>query len=156
MDSNIHPAGQRALRRGRISLAHQTYHVTVSTAGRASWFENGEAAHQVARCLEDRQLLGDATTLAWVLMPDHIHWLCQLGGDDTLPVVVARMKSVTARKANAALGRNGPRWQKGYHERAIRCQEDVRQVARYIVANPIRGGLVVELGAYPYWNCIWL
>ncbi len=29
-------------------------------------------------------------------------------------------------------------------------------IARYIVANPLRAGLVKKLGDYPYWDSIWL
>ncbi len=148
--------GHRALRSGRTSISHHIYHLTVGTNARVPWFKDNCAAYQVARCVEDRQLLGDASTLAWVLMPDHLHWLCQLGEDDPLPVVVARMKSATARNANAVLGREGQLWQKGYHERAVRSHDDVEQVARYIVGNPVRAGLADEPGAYPYWNHVWL
>lgn len=156
MASNFPLPGQRALRRGRTSLVHRAYHLTIGTQDRTPWFTHCGAAHQTARCLEDCSLLGDAVTLAWVLMPDHLHWLCQLGENDPLPVVVARMKSATARKANAALGRKGALWQKGYHERAVRSRDDIEKVARYMVANPVRAGLAEDPGGYPYWNCAWL
>jgi hypothetical protein len=29
-------------------------------------------------------------------------------------------------------------------------------VARYIVANPLRAGLVEHLGDYPLWDAVWL
>jgi hypothetical protein len=29
-------------------------------------------------------------------------------------------------------------------------------VARYIVANPLRAGLVEGIGNYPHWDCIWM
>ena len=29
-------------------------------------------------------------------------------------------------------------------------------VARYIVANPLRAGLVTKIGDYPFWNAVWL
>jgi hypothetical protein len=28
--------------------------------------------------------------------------------------------------------------------------------ARYLVANPLRPGLVERIGDYPYWNAVWL
>ena len=34
--------------------------------------------------------------------------------------------------------------------------EDVRRIARYIVANPLRAGLGRNIGYYPYWDCIWM
>jgi len=89
-------------------------------------------------------------------MPDHVHWLLQLGIDDALDTVVNRLKSATARKANVALGRQGPLWEVAYHDRAIRSDQAITDVARYIVANPLRAGLVTRIGDYPYWNAIWL
>ena len=29
-------------------------------------------------------------------------------------------------------------------------------MARYIVANPLRAGLVWDIGSYPHWDCIWM
>jgi hypothetical protein len=47
-------------------------------------------------------------------------------------------------------------WQKGFHDRAIRREEDLRAVARYIIANPLRAGLVRRVHDYPLWDAIWL
>jgi hypothetical protein len=53
-------------------------------------------------------------------------------------------------------GRCGPLWQTGYHDRAIRDGEDLLPFARYIVANPLRAGLVEKIGDYPLWDASWL
>ncbi len=47
-------------------------------------------------------------------------------------------------------------WQKGFHDRALRREEDLVTVARYVVANPLRAGLVEKLGDYPLWDAIWV
>ena len=28
--------------------------------------------------------------------------------------------------------------------------------SRYVVANPLRAGLVERIGDYPYWNAVWI
>jgi len=89
-------------------------------------------------------------TLCFVLMPDHIHWLFALTGHRSLSQVVAAMKSITAHKFGE------PLWQAGFYDRAIRQSEDLPAVARYIVANPLRAGLVSRLGDYPHWDAIWV
>ena len=94
-------------------------------------------------------------TLAWVLMPDHLHWLLQLG-DATLGEVVGSMKSRSARAVNARLARMGNVWQKGFHDHAVRAEEDLRALARYVLANPLRAGLVKRIGDYPLWDAHWL
>jgi REP element-mobilizing transposase RayT len=138
--------GHLALRRGRQSLTHHVYHVTTATKARAPFFRASNAAHAAARCFTESSLLGDCHLLAWVLMPDHVHWLIRLGIRDSLDVVVNRLKSSSARKANAVLGRNGALWEKAYHDRAMRSDDDLARVASYIVANPVRAGLVEDIG----------
>ena len=34
--------------------------------------------------------------------------------------------------------------------------EDIKNVARYIIANPLRAGLATNLNNYPLWNTIWV
>jgi len=94
--------------------------------------------------------------LAWVLMPDHVHWLLQLGETDSLGEVIGRLKSASSRHTNRALNRTGPLWSKAFHDHALREEEDLQAVARYIVANPLRAGLIKRIGDYPFWNAIWL
>ncbi len=148
--------GNVALRRGRVSQAHGTYLVTTATVNRTRHFENFAAGCVASRCFEDVALLGDARMLAWVLMPDHVHWLIQLGEADLLGGVVNRLKSASARCANRALGRTGALWMPAFHDHALRADESLQLVARYIVGNPLRAGLVENIGDYPFWNTVWI
>jgi len=150
------PDRHAALRQGRVSLPHHVYHVTVTTQARRKVFGEFDAACAAARSFETAALHGDAELLAWVLMPDHVHWLLQLGAQDSLSAVVSRLKSASARAANRADGRKGALWSRAYHDHALRTDEDLRTVARYIVGNPMRAGLVARAGDYPFWNAVWL
>lgn len=148
--------GNQALRRGRVSLPNQVYLITTATLDRQRFFEDFAAACAASRCFSDAYILGDACLLAWVLMPDHVHWLLQLGVADSLDLVVNRLKSASARQANKALHGSGALWQAAYHDRALRADENFRDAARYLVANPMRAGLVNRIGDYPFWNAVWL
>jgi len=148
--------GHAALRRSRSSTSQQIYHVTVVTKDRSPLFLDFEAACAAARCHQDASNLKDSTMLAWVLMPDHAHWLLRLGQHDSLPSVVTRLKCASARNANRILQRRGAVWGRAYHEHALRDEQQVLVAARYLVANPLRAGLVTRLGDYPFWNAIWL
>jgi REP element-mobilizing transposase RayT len=147
--------GHAALRRGRVSLAGQVYHVTAGTPGRIRRFGDFPVACAVARSFHGLRLPGDARMLAWVLMPDHAHWLIELG-NRPLAVVVNRIKSASARAVNEITRCDGAVWVHAYHDRALRRDDDILIVARYIIANPIRAGLVRRAGDYPFWNAIWL
>ena len=148
--------GHRALRHGRVSLPGQIYNVTTATISRKPIFTNYAVACAAARCFEDNRLLVDAAMLAWVLMPDHVHWLIQIDAAADLAAVVNRLKSASARQTNRILVRTGSLWQRAYHDHALRTDEDIITVARYIVANPVRAGLVRRVGDYPFWNAVWL
>ncbi len=145
------PPGTRALRRGRVSIGGQIYHVNTATPGRRPVFADWAAGRCVVEALRAGEGVAGTRTLAWCLMPDHLHWLVQLG-TDPLATVVGRMKGRSSRRAMSA----GPLWQRGYYEHAIRAEEDLVQVARYIIANPLRAGLVTRIGDWPLWDCVWL
>ncbi len=89
-------------------------------------------------------------------MPDHLHWLMQLEEQKTLAELVRLFKGGTARELNRYLNRQGAIWQRGYYDHALRREEDIKQVARYIVANPLRAGLVQCIEEYSHWDAIWL
>lgn len=144
------------LLKGRVSLAGQIYLVTAITDQRVSRFDDlGCARLLVAemRLLNDTQALH---SLAWVIMPDHLHWLLTLGEASELDKVMQRLKGRSAKAINRRLRRNGPFWQHGYHEHALRAEEDIVDIARYIVANPLRAGLAKRLADYPLWDAAWL
>ncbi|MCJ1887640.1 transposase [Pseudomonas sp. LA21] len=153
---DLHSPGHVALRKGRVSLPHTAYLITSITQKRQFFFSDFAAGCAAARCFEDQELLNGCRMLAWVLMPDHVHWLIQLGPDPHLESLVNRLKSASARLANRSLGRRGPLWASAFHDRALRREEDLRAIARYLVANPIRAGLVRSVGDYPFWNATWL
>uniref|UniRef100_UPI0019818A60 REP-associated tyrosine transposase n=1 Tax=Pseudomonas viridiflava TaxID=33069 RepID=UPI0019818A60 len=90
-----------------------------------------------------------------VVMPDHFHWLIDLKRG-SLSDLMQRTKSLSARAVNLAADRTGSLWQQGFHDRALRREEDLVKIARYVVANPLRAGLVQKFGDYPLWDAIWV
>jgi len=148
--------GHQALRQGRASIPNQIYLVTSTTRNRKPLFTDWLSARIACPCFERAQLLKDATMLAWVLMLDHAHWLVQLGTQLELSELVLRVKSAAAREINQWRNVRDPVWDRGFHDRALRRDEDIQAAARYIAANPLRAGLVERVGDYPFWNAVWL
>lgn len=148
--------GHHALRKGRASIPNGIYLVTTTTLERKKLFADFAVGCAAARCFENTELLGDAKMLAWVLMPDHAHWLLQLGERDALRRVVSRLKSASARHANRIRNSSGTVWARAFHDHGLRHEEDLQDMARYVVANPLRAGLVSRIGDYPFWNAVWL
>ena len=80
----------------------------------------------------------------FVIMPNHIHLLVRIsaGGPSgtpaptnaVIPSLVSYLKRVTNRKCAA------PLWQRSNYDHGIRNEDDYRQIAEYIHANPTRWG----------------
>ena len=138
------------LRSGRHSQSGQVYMITVVTAERRRIFEHFSAARTLIGHLKTASDLQTASTLAFVVMPDHLHWLMQLGEGAILSQVVRGVKSLTSHRLGY------PVWQRGYHDHAVRHDEDLKAMSRYVIANPIRAGLVSSVGDYPHWDAVWV
>jgi REP element-mobilizing transposase RayT len=147
------PAGYRALRRGRVSIPGQIYCLTTATAGRRPIFADFWTARIVVNAMRDLHRDGDVMSLAFVVMPDHVHWLVECGSVP-LANVMKMMKCRSARRARRGTG--AAIWQPGFHDHAARREESVVALARYIIMNPVRAGLVTRVGDYPLWDCAWL
>ena len=145
-----------ALRRGRHSLQHQVYCITTVTRDRHPLFTDINTARLLVHELRRLHEYGEVTSLAWVIMPDHLHWLIQLNERWSLSRVVKTLKARSALAINRHRSQGGSLWQRAYYDRAVRKDEDIRGIARYIVANPLRAGLVRDIGDYPHWDCIWM
>ena len=156
MSNTLSKPGCSALRKGRVSIIGQIYIVNAVVNNREKIFNDFSAACVASRVFEQKSILGNSKILAWALMPDHVHGLLQLGETDDLPRLVNRLKSASARAANHVLQRNEKIWMPGYHDRTLREEDDLLAAARYIVANPVRAGIVQRVGDYPFWNSIWL
>ena len=141
--------GSHRLRRGRTSEPGRLYLITGVTQHRERVFESLVNARILINILRAEASRNHVQTWCYVVMPDHFHWLMQLN-DESLARVVGRVRSLSARQ----IGR--PIWQKGFHDRAVREEEDLKALARYVIANPIRAGLVESVGDYSHWDALWL
>jgi len=142
--------GYADLRKGRYSAPGYEYLVTTVCARRRPLFNDDRAARRLNECVRSLETQdGDVTWLAWVVMPDHFHGLLALGEGTSLGAAMQRLKGRSSRSIG------GPLWQKGFHDHALRLEEDREALARYIVANPLRAGLVESIEDYPYWYCMW-
>lgn len=148
MKGNITPTGH-PLHVSRWCGLGQVYLITTVTKGHEPIFRDFKAARALIGILREEALRNTHQTLAFVVMPDHLHWLMILQG---LPLsqLVSRIKSLSARR----IGR--PIWQAGFHDHAVQREESLVAIARYLITNPLRAGLVKRIGLYPHWDAAWL
>ncbi|MEE8874737.1 REP-associated tyrosine transposase [Pseudomonas helleri] len=139
------------LRKGRFSQPGQIYVLTSVVKQRRVVFKDWHIGRLLVNQFREAENAGLVASLAWVVMPDHFHWLIQLQ-QGSLAELMCQVKS----RSSKAINGQGAIWQRGYHDRAVRREEDLKMIARYIVMNPIRAGLVQKVGDYPLWDAIWI
>ena len=152
--SCINKPGQKRLRIGRVSEPGRIYLITCVCHRRQPVFSDWRFGRCAVRALMSTD--NQASSLAFVVMPDHLHWLMQLQPGSNLSRAVQKMKGLTSQGLKAEGCTTLPVWQRGFHDHALRREEDIREVARYVVANPLRAGLVDSIGDYPLWDACWL
>ena len=138
-----------ALRYGRWSQTGNVYTLTAVTHARRPWLSDPVNAELLIEALRTVERTGRTFSFAWVVMPDHLHWLLELR-TGTLAGCMQILKSRSARSIGRRVDANAPIWQAGYYDHALRSDGCLRTQAMYIAANPVRAGLARCIGEYPY------
>jgi REP element-mobilizing transposase RayT len=79
----------------------------------------------------------------FLVMPDHVHGLVRFPDTGRLRETVRAWKRWTARNL-------GVDWQDGFFDHRLRHDESREAKVRYIVENPVRGGLVGKPEDWPF------
>ena len=87
--------------------------------------------------------------IAYVFMPDHCHIILQ-GKDDQADAMAAMVRF--KQKTGYWFSKKHPelRWQKDFYDRYLRDEKDVERQVAYVLANPVRKGMVENWGDYPF------
>jgi REP-associated tyrosine transposase len=87
--------------------------------------------------------------LAYCFMPDHVHLLVEGTAEES---DLRRFPKLAKQRAGVKHSRKfgGRLWQEGYYDRVLRDGEDIRDIARYLLNNPVRAGLVETPIDYPH------
>jgi len=88
-------------------------------------------------------------TIAYCLMPDHLHALLE-GQEDRsdfqkFAAMIKQRTSFAYRRVSET-----QLWQEGYYDHVLRDEESQIGVAAYIVNNPIRAGLCAKISDYAW------
>jgi putative transposase len=87
---------------------------------------------------------------AWVILPNHLHWLIEPREADYSKVVFAFKRAVGAEyKKIGRLNTGGRLWQDRFWEHTVRDEADFERCADYIHYNPVKHRLVK---ATRYWK----
>ena len=113
------------------------------------WLKDPEIAACVERAVLRGAELGHYVLQAYVIMPNHVHALLE----PLLPLsrLMNGLKGVSARNANAQLGRTGqPFWQDESFDHWIRNSGQFARTKTYIENNPAKAGLCARPEDWPW------
>ena len=127
------------------------YSVTSCTFGRRPIFTAARRVEDVRGQLLQQAQRHRFDVCAYCFMPDHVHVLLEATATDS---DVRRLMNTWKQKTGYAYKRaTGCRlWQNGYYDHVLRRDEDRLRVMAYLLANPLRAGLVEDSRRYPFWG----
>jgi putative transposase len=130
-------------------VGRQRYSLTFCTHQRRTLFKDANVVEEAVRQILRSARSHDFAIVAYCFMPDHLHLLVE-GQSDTADLI-AVAHAVKQRIAYQYRRTHDITvWQKGYYERVLRDDEATLTVAKYVLENPVRAGLVAEPQDYPF------
>ena len=86
----------------------------------------------------------------FVIMPDHVHLLIEVGGDMTIEKAMQLVKGCFSHRLGKELGFKGEVWHRGFTEVQVMNKESFEAHRAYIAENPVKAGLVDVAEKYPF------
>ena len=124
------------------------YFITICCYNGERLFVDPHPIDQMLQELDKCCNLQGFTNYAYCFMPDHIHLLLKGKEGTDLIKLIKQFKQKTGYSFRKETGNR--LWQKSYYDHILRKEEDVVEVVRYILENPIRKGLSVQAEEYPF------
>ncbi|MGB6874367.1 MAG: transposase [Dehalococcoidia bacterium] len=123
--------------------------VTITTKGKQAIFSHRNVAQNFVALLRIICKENSIPLYAYCVMPDHVHLLVSASETKGIIEFVRETKSLSTRLAWQH-GYKGPIWQRSFYDHFLRRDEDCMLVAKYIVGNPVRKGIVEHWQDYPF------
>ena len=127
------------------------YFVTICTADKIAHFKNDHIVQIISDELEYRRVAGEIKLFCYCIMPDHLHLLISLGESyqKNLQNFITAFKRYTSRTVKMKFVIK-PLWQKNFHEHVVRREESLVKIAKYILNNPVRKGIISNWKGYKH------
>lgn len=130
------------------------YYITIHTIENRPRLNSLYAGRCVIKALKSNRHC--AFTIAFAVLPNCLHWLMLPRGKNTVPQTVARVKSQSAMHYQELAGSENALWHRAWDERAIREDDNIRDIALHIITSPNRAGLTTHVGDYPHWDAAFM
>jgi len=125
------------------------YFITIRSHSFKRHFVHDEVVAKVIEILKGTADQEGFSVWAYCFMPDHAHLLVEgKHSDADMKHLVALFKQKSGYWFQSTYGVK--LWAPNYHEHVLRNDEATMSVARYIIQNPVRKGIVDDCSSYPY------
>jgi putative transposase len=89
----------------------------------------------------------------FVIMPDHVHLLIEVGSDMTVEKAMQLIKGRFSYRLSHEFGYKGEVWQRGFTEVQVLNKQNFEAHREYIASNPVKAGLALTAEEYPFCFC---
>ena len=148
----MNPTGEHRKPRRLESLSYRgclRYFITIRSHDFRPHFVDHEVVTEVIGILRSTAAQQGFLVWAYCFMPDHMHKLVEgENANADMRQFVALFKQRSAYWFNSIHGTS--LWAANYYEHVLRNDEATVAVARYIIENPVRKGIVADYSGYPY------
>ncbi|MCD6358556.1 MAG: transposase [Dehalococcoidia bacterium] len=133
------------------AAANKVFFLTLCSRDGQLIFTHVALNADVIECIkEERKRVGHAVYV-YCIMPDHLHLLSSPleSGISVIQFMGGLSSKITRLLWKYGVGR-GKQLQRSFYDHVVRKEENLRQVAEYILNNPVRKGLVAGWEDYPF------
>jgi putative transposase len=138
--------------RGDVFVQDHYYHVYNRGAGRGLIFFNPDNYEHCLRLVKRYYDRYSVTVVAYCLMPNHYHLLLRQETDQPLSKFINVLFNAYVQAVNRQQDRKGTLFEGRFRHVWVDREEYLIHLCRYIHLNPVKAGLVAEIGDWPYSN----
>ena len=129
-------------------LSSPAYFVTSLTYQRNPYFKDSTIVGIVLPILKYSSEKNRFNIYAYCFMPDHVHLLALGEDNSSLTSFIKTFKQRSSFAFRKAFG--DALWHRSYYDHILRKDQAIKDVALYILNNPVRAGLTSDYKSYPF------
>ena len=137
-------------RQPRYFIPHLPQHVIQRGVDRQAVFFEPQDYELYRKSLKVAARQYNCRIHAYVLMTNHTHLLITPESEQSLPLLMQAMGRTYVQTLNRLYNRTGTLWQGRYKASLIQDDRYLLTCHKYIEQNPVRAGMVLSPGDYPY------
>jgi len=125
------------------------YFVTICTKNKSNYFTEESFNKKIIECLISEKNRNNISVYVYCLMPNHLHLLIS---PDNFGISISKFIGGFKSKSTRLGWKKGIKklWQDRFYDHILRRNEDLKEIAQYILNNPVRKGIVESYGDYEF------